>query len=185
VKRDGTRLTWTVLSDPMRQKTEAGSPTKKESVWLSQPPKFKNVVKTSLGGAWGPRYTIGIKTQKKPARWRIRMNPSNRARSLPEVVLIRTAKKTIAQYRRRVCQFFGTYVGSFRAIMPWMTVPRRYPADATDACQPVTVTQPVKQLSKSEIGAPWSRRGGHTSDEGHIVSAGVWSHHSNPMICRI
>lgn len=88
---------------------------------------------------------------KNPRTCTTRIKPSTLGSSLPMTVFTKTAKPTAAQKSRTACHGFGSYEGCVKVISPWMSVPQMYETDATLACHPQAVSQPVNHQSPQDL----------------------------------
>ena len=80
-----------------------------------------------------------------------RMRPSTLGSSLPITVFTKTAKLTAAQKSSTACHGLGSYEGCVMVISPWTSVPEMYETDATLACHPQAVSQPVNHQSPQNL----------------------------------
>ena len=139
-------LTAVMETIPRKAKTLPMIPTKNDKPRLPQPPPFTNVVRTLEDEPWGLIYIRGIIIAKNPSTCMIKISPSNIGRRLLITVFMKTATRMTAQSNSVPCQRLGSYCGLFSTIIPCMSVPLKYPPEATKACQPVAVSHPVRKL---------------------------------------
>ncbi len=95
--------------------------------------------------------TKGSKMAKKPRMWRMRIIPSSLGSQLLMKVLTNTPQRMTPQKSMTLCQGLGSYCGSVRIIRPCAIVPFKNPTEATKACQPRTVNQPMSQTLVYEL----------------------------------
>ena len=129
---------------PRKGKAVPTSPTMKDKPLVEKCPLFINLPNTSFASRCWPKKMSGRMIAKKPSTCSTRTKLSILGSSLPRTAFTKNAKQTAVQSSRTVCHGLGSYEGWVNSISPWTSVPDMYETDATLACQPQTVSQPVK-----------------------------------------
>lgn len=133
----------TEQSYPIKAVNGAVNPIIDESPVVGQPPLFSKWNRTSDAFPRGARTHIGMNTAKKPARWRIKIQPSTKGSRTARKVLKKMAKTMMPMVSKVACHASKPYVSSFSAMRPWMMPPTMKATEARNTCQPTAQSQPV------------------------------------------
>ena len=132
----------TTASTPPKAKAGVTKPRQKLTPSLDHPPALTKVPQTVLSGAFSDATLRAIIMIKKKRTWNAPARVSQSGKSLLPYVLRRPESTAKAIMIKVACHRLASYPGLLRIATPCIIVAIRKQTAATEAIQPVMVTQP-------------------------------------------